>query len=770
MKIFTTKTNYKKTAFAFLAVLFFAITGFSQTQTVTYSTAGTYTWTAPCGVTSITVQAWGGGGAGGGSTSSTVKGGGGGAGGTYVSSVITVIPNNTYNLTIGSGASGANSTGSKGGSSWFNTTTTLLAPGGNGGAAPTGGTVAGGAGSTIGSVGTTQIAGTSGNNGTSSIGGAGGAGANSGGAGGTARGNGGGNGNNGSQPGGGGGGAFVNNGNNRSGGDGGDGEIIITYTGLPTYCTPSFDNTEPITFVSFAGINPPGINNSTSASTSSPDYESSCSSADVIPGNSYPIQVMGYTDIGGFFFSYTDYVTVFIDWNQDGDFNDANEKNYIGTLTNSTGTDGKVINANITVPVGASLGLTKMRVYKYWDGYFGGTYETDACADNTYGQAEDYAINVTTSCKQPTGASVTDGTNTSTTSLTVCTGTQVTLTQTGGTLGSGTWEWRTGSCTGTLAGTSSATNASLTLTPPVGTTTYYVHSTCGAAACASVTVVVKTPVTITLASGTKDFPACKNTNNASYVSYNLGAGGTGATITGLPTGLTYNATGSPVVISGTPTVTGTFTYTVTPTGNSPCVNTGITGTITVSQAPLTFAYTSPTVTYCTNALITPNAPVVTGGTPTSYTIITPLPNGLSLDASGNIIGTPTTASAAANYTIRATNGCGSTDAIVNITISSGSTVFNITPTGTQNVCTPFSGTTIGLDGSQNGISYRLYLNGNPIGAIMAGTGSALNFGNQTSAGTYTIHTTSGCITNMAGSLTINITTKPTTTFTYPSYS
>ena len=389
MKIFIAIANFKKTAFALLSVLLYAIPGFSQTQTATYNTAGTFTWTAPCGVTSITVQAWGGGGAGGGSGSNNSKGGGGGAGGTYVSSVLTVIPGNTYNLSVGSGAVGTASAGSKGGSSWFNTTTILLAPGGNGGAAPIG---TGGVGSTAGSYGTTKIAGANGGNGSSSIAGAGGSGANSGGVGGGARASEG-NGKNGSNPGGGGGGAFISDNSNHSGGDGGDGEIIITYTGLPTYCTPSFANTEPITYVNLAGINSPGINRTSSALTSSPDYESSCLSADVIAGSSYSIQIKGNT-VG----NYLDYVTVFIDWDQNGRFDQTNEKYYIGTLNNTTGTDATVINSTIAVPADAFSGLTKMRVYKYWAGYGGysvGNFETDACNNNNYGQAEDYLINVT---------------------------------------------------------------------------------------------------------------------------------------------------------------------------------------------------------------------------------------------------------------------------------------------------------------------------------------------------------------------------------------
>ena len=49
-----------------------------EAVTDTYTASGT--WTAPVGVTSVTVEAWGGGGAGGGPTGRN-SGGGGGAGG-----------------------------------------------------------------------------------------------------------------------------------------------------------------------------------------------------------------------------------------------------------------------------------------------------------------------------------------------------------------------------------------------------------------------------------------------------------------------------------------------------------------------------------------------------------------------------------------------------------------------------------------------------------------------------------------------------------------
>ncbi|MBK9453132.1 MAG: hypothetical protein IPN95_27755 [Bacteroidetes bacterium] len=57
-------------------------------------------------------------------------------------------------------------------------------------------------------------------------------------------------------------------------------------------------------------------------------------------------------------------------------------------------------------------------------------------------------------------------------------------------------------------------------------------------------------------------------------------GAMGATVTGLPAGVTGSWAANTVTISGTPTASGTFTYTVTTTGGCPPATT--TGTITVT--------------------------------------------------------------------------------------------------------------------------------------------------------------------------------------------
>ncbi len=65
------------------------------------------------------------------------------------------------------------------------------------------------------------------------------------------------------------------------------------------------------------------------------------------------------------------------------------------------------------------------------------------------------------------------------------------------------------------------------------------------------------------------------------IKYTLGGTATGATVSGLPAGVTYSVSGSTVTISGTPTAEGTSTYTVTTTQSTGSAVTA-TGTIKVN--------------------------------------------------------------------------------------------------------------------------------------------------------------------------------------------
>jgi hypothetical protein len=121
---------------------------------------------------------------------------------------------------------------------------------------------------------------------------------------------------------------------------------------------------------------------------------------------------------------------------------------------------------------------------------------------------------------------------------------------------------------------------------------------------------------------------------------------------------------------------------------------------------------------------------------------------------------------AGTYTVVATNtttNCkGNMTGSAVVTINASPTPYNVTGGGSY--CTGGSGLPVGLSNSQSGVSYQLQLNGTNVGSAVTGTGSAISFGNQTAAGTYTVVASGGappCTGNMNGSVTITITTVPT---------
>ena len=89
-------------------------------------------------------------------------------------------------------------------------------------------------------------------------------------------------------------------------------------------------------------------------------------------------------------------------------------------------------------------------------------------------------------------------------------------------------------------------------------------------------------------------------------------------------------------------------------------------------------------------------------------------------------------------------------------------LFNVT--GGGSLCSGGPGAPVGLDGSQTGVSYQLVLNGTTnVGSAVTGTGSAINFPVQTTAGSYTVTANTsigGCTSNMTGSAVVAVTPSP----------
>jgi hypothetical protein len=381
--------------------LFFFVSNIVLSQTsVTITKTGDNYWTVPCDVTSITLEVWGAGGGGQAVNGTNVRGAGG-AGGGFVKTTYTVVPGQTYRIYVGLGGTG-NDTRKNGEGSWFDSASAVFAVGGTGaGLVLTSGVGTGAVALTTGNIGgtlintyggkgangfddgTTKYSGGGGSsagdvNGNSSTSRLGGAAPANGYKGGDGRNSNGGGANGG--VGAGGSGAFRDDAGSANGGNGGNGQVRITYT---SYCTKYYNSqVAPITRVTFAGIDQ---SSAATVNSTTPFNEIFCSvSATVEQGMPYNITLKGNSNGIN-----TDYYRVYIDWDQNKVFgNNVNEVYDIGTITNSNGTDAKVLTGIIDVPSNAVLGVTMMRIVKLRGAY------TDACTAANNGQSEDYQVNI----------------------------------------------------------------------------------------------------------------------------------------------------------------------------------------------------------------------------------------------------------------------------------------------------------------------------------------------------------------------------------------
>ena len=278
------------------------------------------------------------------------------------------------------------------------------------------------------------------------------------------------------------------------------------------------------------------------------------------------------------------------------------------------------------------------------------------------------------------------------------------------------------------------------------------------------TITVNTINTITLSSavGTDAQTVCINTaiTNITYTT----TGATGATFTGLPSGVTGNWNANSVTISGSPTtiVGSPFSYTIDLTGGCGIVNT--TGAITVNPLNtiiLSSAVNSDNQSICLNGSLNNLTYTTTGATGATFS---GLPSGITGSWNNDVIsitGTPTSnVGNPFTYTINLVGGCGPVSKTGNISIITINTITLTSAAGTDNqtICqsspintityttTGASGATIsnlppGVNGSWN--NNTISISGFPSTTV----GSPFN---------YTIDLTGGCGTvGTTGTITIN---------------
>jgi hypothetical protein len=618
-----------------LCLMLVSFWGWGQTNQTFLSTS---TWTAPAGVTSISVECWGGGG-GGGNTShngNQISRGGGGAGGAYAKkATLSVVPGTTYTVTVGTGGTG----GTAGTDSWFDTVLIIIAKGGVAGNNGSRSDGTGGLGTTTGSIGDAGVVFAGGNGGNASTSGSGGGGGGAGSTGtgnsasnntqGSAKANNGGaggagitgsglvDGNPGSIYGAGGSGSIsINNpGTARTGGTGANGLVTVTYT-CPTYsintsttmtspiCTA---NTTTVTVTSLTANLPNGSYTVTYNLTGG-NTATGSTAAMSVSGGVGTFLTSTLTNATGSPVTTTITITN-ISFGSSAGCSSAISANNTATVTvnpviagNTSGIAVSICN-NTTTTLTSGTATGGSGTYTYlWESSnaLGGTYAAAAGTNNTAnyttatlttastqvffrrtvtsGGCTDVAtgVQVTVNPNLPASVSITITSG----AQTICAGTSVTFTATptnGGTTPA--YQWKVN---GVNAGTNSATFTTTTLANSDAVT---VILTSNATPCLtsspgtsnSISMTVNPTNTVGVASSTPTL--CFNTALAEITHATTGATGIG-TATGLPAGVAATFASSTISISGTPTTSGTFNYSIPLTGGCGSVN--ATGTITVS--------------------------------------------------------------------------------------------------------------------------------------------------------------------------------------------
>ena len=192
----------------------------------------------------------------------------------------------------------------------------------------------------------------------------------------------------------------------------------------------------------------------------------------------------------------------------------------------------------------------------------------------------------------------------------------------------------------------------------IGSFNYTVQSfgICGQST-ATGNITINPSTTIALVSGNPNTTVCLGSSFASPIQYSITPASATMVVTGLPTGVIFDPTTG--IITGTPTQSGTFSYSISSTTN--CGNT-LTGTITVNPLQ-SIGYLSGNTNQvaCQNTPIDPINFLVSSGVNT-VTITPTLPAGINYNIAPNgiltVSGTPTSpTSLAQNYTITTQGTC-----------------------------------------------------------------------------------------------------------------
>ncbi len=315
------------------------------------------------------------------------------------------------------------------------------------------------------------------------------------------------------------------------------------------------------------------------------------------------------------------------------------------SLTSNAGTDNQTIcSGNPITPIQYTMGngATSVNITGLPTGITSSTNGNIVTISGTPLAGFSYIINTIGGCGTVTlngnialntNATLSLTSNAGTDNQTICSGNPITPIQY--TMGNGATSVN---ITGLPTGITSSTNGNIVTisgTPLAGFS--YIINTIGG--CGTVTlngnIALNTNATLSLTSnaGTDNQTICINTS-ISPIQYTFGSGATGVNVTGLPSGLSVDITGSIVTISGTPIIASaaTFNYTITATGSS-CGSPVLLGSITLTNGILPIF--NPVAPVCEGSTI--NIPSTsTNGIVGTWQLISSTPNDVTYEFTPNL--------------------------------------------------------------------------------------------------------------------------------------
>jgi hypothetical protein len=257
-------------------------------------------------------------------------------------------------------------------------------------------------------------------------------------------------------------------------------------------------------------------------------------------------------------------------------------------------------------------------------------------------------------------------------------------------------------------------------------------------------------------------------------SYCSGGSGVPITLAGSQSGVNYQLYNGASTVGGAVAGTGSSisfgnqatagTYTVMATNATTSCTRNMTGSVAVNALPTAFSI-SGGGSYCLGGS---GVSITLTGSQSGvnyqlYNGASTVGNAVAGTGSSISFGNQATAGTYAVVATNATTSCTKNmTGSVTVTVNTLPTAFSVSGGGSY--CLGGSGVSITLTGSQSGVNYQLYNGASTVGSAVAGTGSSISFGNQATAGIYTVvatNATTSCTKDMSGSATVGINLRPT---------